>query len=98
MRTCSDPYLPKDLYHRASVLRATRSFMGIFRPPPAFTLIAMLDCVPIGGPPLYENTGTPNCARPMPAAAYGVALPMRGRYHKRLASELRKLRWPSPRR
>src|SRR6185295_16432938 len=77
--------------------KSTLSFIGIFRPPPAFTVKATRVTVPTGGPS-DTNTGAPYCASPIPPAAYGVAWPMRGRNHKRLTLELIALKQPSPRR
>src|ERR1700752_2258679 len=73
-RNCSDPCRPKDLDHRASVRKSTFSFSGIFRPPPAFTVRAMRDSVPIGGP-FEEKTGAPYCDSPTPPTTYGIAWP-----------------------
>src|SRR4029079_9729551 len=73
------------------------AFMGICRPPPAFTVGATRDWVPLGGPS-EANTGAPYCASPTRAPTYALDWPTRGRNHKRLAFELSALMWPSPRR
>ena len=92
--TDPDPW-PIVLNHRASVRKSTWSFIGIFRPPPAFSVRPMRDCVPI---PLEEKTGAPYCESPTPAAATGVDWPTRGREYKRMALKLSALMLPSPRR
>src|SRR4051812_39833381 len=97
MRNCSDPWWPKDLNHRASVRKSNFSFIGISRPPPAFTVIARRGWVPIGGP-LEEKMGAPYCESPTPAATYGVDSPTRGRNRKRLVFVLSAWIRPSPRR
>ena len=88
---------PKDLNHRASVRKSNFSFIGIFRPPPAFTVMATRGSVPIGGPS-EEKTGAPYCDSPTPPATYGVDWPTRGRKYKRLVLELSAWMRPSPRR